>query len=645
MAPVECPDCKKPISAAALACPHCGRPLPSTAAAEPEVVASLLRGNKIEAIKILREHNPALDLAAAKSEVERIERTLPPGSIPKRGGCGTRAAVVLALLGLAALWFATVPAATIAATDSRIVEVTVYPDRAEVVREARVELPKGASTIELSGIPFGADPDSIRVSARGVPATFGAVEIRARVDEPKESAEQKALEAEVKRLEGEIAKIGVQSGTSNDLREFLKSLRATTSERESENLGAGRADPASIQAVYDLLSTRLGQLGEADLERRAALERFNKELQLARAKLAAAPAPGSMRSRTAQAEVDAAQAGALTLRLAYLVPGAWWQPSYRATLDPKSGEVALVSEGIVRQQTGEDWNGVKLLLSTASPSRGVAPPEMSTWLLRPYEAQAGAKQVENRAIVSGVSAKDSYQNVLVLAPGVADEIETTVDTAPTQAAIVRSAYNVSFEVPGASDVPSDGADHRVVLRQETLPGTLDYRAAPAIQPSAYLTSVVKAPAKYPLLAGPMRVMAGGAYLGTYALPETPAEAELTIPFGVDNRVKLTRVRQPQERGSEGITGKTRQISYEFRTTLENLRDEKVTVTVEDRVPVSEDQRIEVALGKETTSGHRESKHRPGVLLWNVELAARETKRLVLAYTVRHPKDLYVAGLD
>ena len=76
---------------------------------------------------------------------------------------------------LAACASASVPAATIAATDSRIVEVTVYPDRAEVVREARVELPKGASTIELSEIPFGADPDSIRVSAKGVPATLGAV--------------------------------------------------------------------------------------------------------------------------------------------------------------------------------------------------------------------------------------------------------------------------------------------------------------------------------------------------------------------------------------------------------------------------------------------------------------------------------------
>jgi uncharacterized protein (TIGR02231 family) len=143
----------------------------------------------------------------------------------------------------------------------------------------------------------------------------------------------------------------------------------------------------------------------------------------------------------------------------------------------------------------------------------------------------------------------------------------------------------------------------------------------------------------------MRALAGGAYLGTHALPETAPGAELSVPFGVDNRVKVQRVRQPQERGTEGFTGKTRQIAFAFRTTLENLRDEPVTVVVEDRVPVSEDERIVVEVSKETTPGHVESKQRPGVLLWSVELGRGETKDITLSYTVRLPKDLFVPGLE
>jgi len=238
-----------------------------------------------------------------------------------------------------------------------------------------------------------------------------------------------------------------------------------------------------------------------------------------------------------------------------------------------------------------------------------------------------------------------YQNVLTHAPGVAESSDLSSEATAAQAEVVHSAYNVAFEVPGRSEVPADGADHRVVLRQESLPGTLAYRTAPALEPSAYLTSVVKAPAQYPLLAGPMRVLTGGAYLGVYGLPETAPGAELTIPFGLDNRIKVQRVREPQDRALEGMTGKTRQIAYEFRTNLENLRNDEVTVTLEDRLPVSEDERIVVEMGKATTPGHQPSAYRPGVLLWKLTLAPREKRTVTLAYTVRFPKDLVVPGLE
>jgi len=538
--------------------------------------------------------------------------------------------------------------ATIEAKAGRVIEVTVYPDRAEVVREAMVEVPAGASSVEFRDIPVAAEPDSLRVAAKGVPAVLGAVTIRERADTPKETAEQVALRDEVKRLEGELSRIGSQDRVASDLREFLKSLRATTAQRESENLGAGRVDPAGISAVYGMLSTKLTELGDQELARRDATARLSKDLDVARAKLAAGPGGGSIQSRVAVAELEARQAGTLTLKLSYLVSGAWWVPSYRATLDPATGEVALASEGVVRQRTGEDWTGVALRLSTAAPARGVAPPEMVPLLLRPMEVDAREKSALSGDFVAGLPvAGRAYQNNVATVGGIPSPQPPPPPT-PTdilEAELVHSAYNVAFEVPGRSDVPTDGAEHRVVLRQESLPGTLAYRTAPAIEPAAFLTSVVKAPAQYPLLAGSMRALAGGTYLGVYQLPETAPGAELTLPFGRDNRIKVDRVRQPQDRTSEGFTGKSRQIAYEFKTKLENLRDKEVTVTLEDRIPVSEDERIVVELGKTTTPDHTPSKTRPGVLLWKLTLAPHEKKEVVLAYTVRYPKELYVPGLE
>jgi uncharacterized protein (TIGR02231 family) len=542
------------------------------------------------------------------------------------------------------LLVAAVPAAqamTVDATKARIVDVTAYPDRAEVVREVTVDVPSGASIVQFKDIPATAEPDSLRVTAKGVPAVLGAVTIRMRADAPKETLEQIALRDEVKRLERELAKLASQDRVSAELRDFLKSLRASTAQRSSEEIGAGKSDPASIAAVYDLMARKLGDLGESDLTRSDAAAKLTRDLEIARAKLSAAPAAGSIRSRVADAEIDAKQAGPLTVRLSYLVAGASWTPAYRATLDPASGEIALVSEAVVRQGTGEDWNGVSLRLSTAAPARGVAPPEVASLLLRPITPVAmqsgvvGMLPAPVEAAVAGARERD-FQAY--------DALEKK-DAEIAQAEIVHSAYNVAFEVPGKPDVPADGADHRVVLRQESLPGTLTYRTAPSLEEAAFLTSVVRAPAPYPLLAGTMRVLAGGAYLGVYGVPETAPGAELTLPFGRDNRIKIARVEQPEVRSFEGLTNRTSQVAHQSKTTVENLRDRAVTVVVEDRVPVSEDERIVVEMGKGTTADHIPSKTRPGVVSWKLTLAPHEKKDVVLAYTVRYPKEMLVAGLE
>jgi uncharacterized protein (TIGR02231 family) len=542
----------------------------------------------------------------------------------------TAAALALLAAGRAA-------AGTVPARDGRIVEVTVFRDRAEVVREARVELTAGASTVEFANMPFGVEPDSLRVSATGVPATLGAVEILDRAETPRDSVELSAARAALARVEREIAALDRAQDIDKELRTFLTSIRAATAEEASRRLAEGRADPEAISGLYGVLEGKLRDLAEAGGARDERRVELRDELEVARAKLATVRPPADIRSRVATVEVEARSAGVLTLRLAYVAPGAAWRPTYRATLDAATGGVNLVSEGVVRQATGEDWPGVALRLSTASPARGVEPPLLAPWLLRPaVVAQEGYADVAS-------ASPRVYQNVLKLVPGAAAP-ESDEPAEIEEAGLVRSAYNVAFEVPGGSDVPADGRDHRVVLRSESLAGRPVYRTVPALAPLAYLTSVTTSPVEYPLLAGPVRVFAGGAYLGAFPLEEKGPGVELTLPFGVDNRLEVVRVPLPRSAGREGLTGKQRVIEYAFRTTVQNLQERTVTIVVEDRLPVSEDTRIEVEIGRETTPGFADSERRPGVMLWTLDLAPKEKREIVLAYSVGFPRDLYAPGI-
>jgi ribosomal protein L7/L12 len=93
MALIKCPECASEVSDKAITCPKCGLPLqttaPSPSADLDEVLKQTLTGQgKIAAIKLYRDCNPGVGLAEAKEYIERLEATLPPGTVSKSAkGC------------------------------------------------------------------------------------------------------------------------------------------------------------------------------------------------------------------------------------------------------------------------------------------------------------------------------------------------------------------------------------------------------------------------------------------------------------------------------------------------------------------------------------------------------------------------------
>jgi hypothetical protein len=65
------------------------------------------------------------------------------------------------------------------------------------------------------------------------------------------------------------------------------------------------------------------------------------------------------------------------VRLNYLVDAANWRPQYKLRAGKEAKEPVLIEYlAAVVQQTGEDWTGVKMILSTAQPMLNAAPPDL-----------------------------------------------------------------------------------------------------------------------------------------------------------------------------------------------------------------------------------------------------------------------------
>ena len=55
----------------------------------------------------------------------------------------------------------------------------------------------------------------------------------------------------------------------------------------------------------------------------------------------------------------------VTLEIAYMVTGVAWKPAYDIRVNSNRPQISLTYYGLVKQATGEDWEGVKLVLTTA----------------------------------------------------------------------------------------------------------------------------------------------------------------------------------------------------------------------------------------------------------------------------------------
>ena len=125
---------------------------------------------------------------------------------------------------------------------------------------------------------------------------------------------------------------------------------------------------------------RPGSRGRAQL--REQLRNLNEEVALLEQKIAQA---STAREVTASelyksVHVQLRHAGAALSRaelsLEYFIPGARWAPSYQCRLSRDCREVELVMRALIAQHSGEDWRGVKLVLSTAAPMTWTELPEL-----------------------------------------------------------------------------------------------------------------------------------------------------------------------------------------------------------------------------------------------------------------------------
>lgn len=276
-----------------------------------------------------------------------------------------------------------------------ITSVTVYSDRARVTRTAKLRLSgePGGQKLALPWLFDRVDPSTIRVTAYG-PGAGAAVQVE-RVDiariEPSElqnvnQEEATALRKSLEELDDQLSRFQSEERAYRDHLELLRKLVPPVPPSPSPSpVGAAGAEtrvrlsPGSFLQAMDFVKKSRERLQGKLVAVEEQLRELRKKRQTVSAKLAGL---GKLERRGGyRVSPVLTGAGPVTVEISYLTYGARWQPSYDIQLHPDRETVELRLSGLVSQETGEDWDGVDLLLSTAVPATTTQLPQLTAWRL------------------------------------------------------------------------------------------------------------------------------------------------------------------------------------------------------------------------------------------------------------------------
>ena len=213
-------------------------------------------------------------------------------------------------------------------------------------------------------------------------------------------------------------------------------------------------------------------------------------------------------------------------------------------------------------------------------------------------------------------------------------------TVATSTVIGTGAYPVLFQVSGSETIASGGDAVKVTVANWNLDGDTKLISRPRNREGAFRIVTLKNQSQAPLMPGGVAIFVGAHFLGHTQVEQLIApEEEFELPFGVDNRVMVEREIVDFTREAKGDDIETRQT---IQISLKNLDSIPRIVELEEALPVSNDSRIRVKLGKivplPTVDGNATMPK------WVLNLAPGEEMKVMIPYEVRYPRWLRVAGL-
>ena len=398
---------------------------------------------------------------------------------------------------------------------------------------------------------------------------------------------------------------------------------------------------ADINANMELYKTKATELQKSIEKDNKKIERLEEAVNLLGKQILQDGNANKIRSGLLKLSITVPQSVNTVFTVTYFTNKAKWVPCYDLNIPSMDKPIVLQAKAHVQQITGLDWDNVKLTLSTAQPNRSTEAPVFKAWFLqfaRPQRIIDGVQVRGNKTTEGHVPASNSITYEWSALEGVSAVDGTNLDVVSMNdyININEQEFMVNYDIAVPYDIPGNGKWQLIDLNNYDIKADFKYYSAPKLSSETYIVATLSDYGKYNLLPGEATVTFNDTYVGKTWIRPNDTENQITLTLTTEPRISVKREKQ-RDFSSTKHVGNTTTETRSYLITVRNNLTRSAKLTLKEQYPISNDKDIEVKLG-EVKPAATYNKEEIGVLTWDLELNAGETRTFVVTYSVKYPKD-------
>ena len=509
-------------------------------------------------------------------------------------------------------------AETVKEIKSDIKHVTVYPDRAQIIREASVPVTTGRSIISLTGLSPYIDPQSIQVRGLGDFTILSVTHRNNYLQNLEETAEVKNIRNQIESLQLKTEDEKAAISVLGEKMAFLEANRGIMIKESTFSID-------QFKNMMNLYTNSIEQVSSTRLYKERLIKDYEKQIAALQKQISD---KAGKQLPSGEIAVALSSDKQLTARFtfSYVVSNSGWYPSYDIRVEDIRKPVSIIYKANVFQNSGVDWKNVKISFSNATPMISGNIPELNPWFIDFYTPPVIYRP-------SAPAPKKSKASEL-METSVQENAAIGREAASIPVLKQTGATTVTFDVAVPASAASDGKIQTLEIQKLTSPASYRYVTTPKLAPHAYLTANLSDWENLSLQNGEATLYFENTFVGKSNVNINRMEDTLALSLGTDNSIVVSREKR-NEFTSSRIIGSNKTETWSFLISVRNNKPVPIEITVNDQIPLSTNSGISVE-PVELSSGKLDAK--TGEIKWNLKIGKGETSQVVLTYSVKYPKD-------